>query len=261
MRFPHVGQFIITPIMVSKDNFYIFSLAKDILDFEYMGNEYMELKAKEKEILKSLAKAPKTEYELSKKKKVRVASSSTVWKAIKNLKRLGLIELKSEERFPKIPRKIKKYYGLTFRGLVYALKLENDKGEKLKLSKISYWQDIISSWVQNAKILDSLIKIREYLKLEKEIPFEMLERELIDYIKNNQEQIEAFLRHYDLEFSDDNLICMELYIFIMCMKIASTLTHEEREKIEKIMNQIPEPYKMMFLIPDIWQTSMEMMKK
>ncbi|MEM3000498.1 MAG: hypothetical protein QXX34_08255 [Candidatus Bathyarchaeia archaeon] len=213
----------------------------------------MELTEKEKAVIKSLAKTPKTEYELFEKD--RVASSSTIWKTTRKLVKLGLIEVKRQEKFQKIPSEVKKYYGLTFRGLICALKLGT------RLYKVPYWQEIISSWIQKAKIFDSDLKVREKLELKTEIAFEKIQNELINYIKKNQEQIETFLRHYDLEFSDDNLVCLELYLFVMCMKIAGiTLSKNQRREIEEALKDAPEQYKIMFFLPEIWQTSMEMTK-
>jgi len=214
----------------------------------------MKLTEKEKAVIKSLAGKMKTEYELFEKD--RVASSSTIWKTTRKLMQLGLIEIKHKEKFPKIPSEVKKYYGLTFRGLIYALKLEG-----IKLSKIPYWEEIVSSWIQKAKAFDSLVKVREKLKLKTEIAFEKLQNELMEYVKQNQEQIEAFLRHYDLEFSDDILICLELHQYVMYMKIASiTLNRKERRGIEKMLKEAPEQFKMMFFFHEVWQTSMEMIK-
>jgi len=214
----------------------------------------IELTKTEKNILKDIAKGEKTIYDIAVKDKIAVRS--TVSEAIKKLRKLGFIEVKREEPFPKIKGNIKCYYGLTFRGLLYALKLEG-----VKLSKIPYWEEIVSSWIQKAKAIDSLVKVREKLKLKTEIAFEKLQTELIEYIKQNQEQIEAFLRHYDLDFSDDNLICLELHSYVMYMKIAGiTLNRKGRREVEKILRELPEPYKMMFFFPEVWQTSMEIIK-
>jgi DNA-binding Lrp family transcriptional regulator len=213
-----------------------------------MGSEYMNLSEKEKNIIMSLAKGPKTEYELFEKEKV--ASSSTVWKTVNKLKKLGLIEIERQETFPKIPNKLKKYYGLTFRGLVLALKLG------VRLNQIQNWQELITSWIQNANILDSLIKVKEKFKIKAD--FQKIQNELIEYIKQNQEQIETFLKHYDLDFSDDILICIELHSFAAYMKTGiKILNRKERREVEKMIKDFPEHYKMMFFIPELWQSSLE----
>jgi len=207
----------------------------------------MELSIKEKEVIKHLAKnGAKTEYELFEKD--RIASSSTVWKTVRKLKKLGLIEVKRKERFRKIPKKIKKYYGLTFRGLVFALKLG------LRLNQIQNWQELISLWINNANILESFVNVREKLKIKAD--YSKIQSELLEYIEQNQEQIEAFLRHFDLDFSDELLICLELHGFVAYMKLAYpllSLSRKERREFEKLLKEFPEQTKMMFFIPELWQ--------
>lgn len=52
--------------------------------------------------------------------KNKAGAESTIYESLKRLK--GYVELKREEPFPKIKGKNKKYFGLTFRGLILALK-------------------------------------------------------------------------------------------------------------------------------------------
>jgi predicted transcriptional regulator len=214
----------------------------------------IELTKTEKDILKDIAKGEKTIYDIAVKDKIAVRS--TVSEAVKKLRKLGFIEVKREEPFPKMKENIKRYYGLTFRGLIYALKLEG-----IKLSKIPYWEEIVSSWIQKAKAFDSLVKVREKLKLKTEIAFEKLQSYLMEYVKQNQKQIESFLRHYDLSFSDDILVCLELHSHVMYMKIASVMLNRKgRREIEKMLKEVPEQFRMMFFFPEVWHTSMEMIK-
>ncbi|MEM3873792.1 MAG: hypothetical protein QXU45_01465 [Candidatus Bathyarchaeia archaeon] len=204
----------------------------------------MELTEKEKAVIKSLAKTPKTEYELFEKE--RVASSSTVWKTARKLVKLGLIEVKRQEKFQKIPSEVKKYYGLTFRGLVYALKLG------IHLNEIKYWQDIIFSWIQNANTLESFINVQEKLGIRAD--FSKIQSKLVEYIKQNPEQIETFLKHYDLAFSDDILICLELHSFIAYMEASSmVLRRVKKRELKRVFKNVPEHYKMIFFIPELWQ--------
>jgi hypothetical protein len=79
-----------------------------------------ELTVQEKELLKAIAKQPATYYDLYLKQQV--GSSSFVWKTLKKLGRMGLIEIKKEVPFSKIKGKSKRYWGLTFKGLLVGLK-------------------------------------------------------------------------------------------------------------------------------------------
>ena len=110
---------------IVNDKCYILYLAKYIPDIENIGSEYMkgkELSKTEKKILQHIAlKGLKTEYDIFQKDKI--ASSSTVWKADRKLRNLGFIEIKRTERFNRIPSKSKNYLGLTFKGLILAVKL------------------------------------------------------------------------------------------------------------------------------------------
>jgi hypothetical protein len=79
----------------------------------------MDLTRKQKEILCVLAKeGPSWYYELSEKKKI--ASNKTVLKAFCDLTSIGLLEIKKEQQDAFMGRK-RTYYGLTFKGLLYAL--------------------------------------------------------------------------------------------------------------------------------------------
>jgi len=75
---------------------------------------------KEKKLLEAIAAKPTTYYDLYHKQKV--GSSSFVWKALKQLEDQGLIEVKREENFSKIKDRRKRFWGLTFKGLLACLK-------------------------------------------------------------------------------------------------------------------------------------------
>jgi hypothetical protein len=78
------------------------------------------LTEQEKELLKAIAKQPATYYDLYLKQQV--GSSSFVWKTLKKLAQMGYIEVKKEVPFDKIKGKSKRYWGLTFKGLLAGLK-------------------------------------------------------------------------------------------------------------------------------------------
>ena len=86
-----------------------------------------DITKKEKKIVETLAtKGLKTYYELYAEKKENIGSSSTVWKGLKKLEDLNLIKLRKEEE----PHgkeswrgRKRKHYGLTFKGILYALNL------------------------------------------------------------------------------------------------------------------------------------------
>ncbi|RLI21522.1 hypothetical protein DRO54_03490 [Candidatus Bathyarchaeota archaeon] len=86
----------------------------------------VNLTTKQKEILSYLAKnGPSWYYELSEKEKI--ASNKTVLQAFHALRRLGLMEVKKEEQPPHEGKTLfgrkRKYYGLTFKGLIHSLKI------------------------------------------------------------------------------------------------------------------------------------------
>jgi len=80
----------------------------------------------EKRILKALTKGAKWLYELYPKKgekergKYPVGSNKTALQGLKHLNKLGLIELKKE--LSELRGRKRKFYGLTFKGLVYLVK-------------------------------------------------------------------------------------------------------------------------------------------
>lgn len=195
----------------------------------------MQLTAKEKEIIFILAKKGfKTYYDLFKKEGI---SSSTAWKHIDALRRKGLIEVKKEEAF-RIRGRKKKLYGLTFRGLIEALKNEN-----LKLNEIQNWEELISSWIRTVKDVDSILRISDIFRLvgeERKQKYRDIKSMLIDYIKNQTEEAERFFRHYDLDNSDDLLIFQEL-VWKASVSTGANKIHINREtkrKLEKYFTQL-----------------------
>jgi len=85
-----------------------------------MSGEDIQLKPIDRKILEFLAKnGTSTQYTMIRKK---VGSESAIWESVKRLIKKNYIELKREEPFKKILGKSKKYYGLTFSGLVFTIK-------------------------------------------------------------------------------------------------------------------------------------------
>lgn len=204
-----------------------------------------ELTPKENAILKTLAtKGYKTSYDLYKKHKI--AAASTVWKAIGRLTAWGLVEVKHEERFKKIPSKTKLYYGLTFRGLVSALKVE---GVKIHLVKNK--EKLISAWMETVSDVDSTFKIRRQFKINQD--WSSLEGLILNHLEANPEEIEAFLRHYDLEHCDNHLIFFEWVNFVVVRTTASrTFNRAKRRQLKQIVQKLPESYQALFIIPELW---------
>lgn len=190
----------------------------------------------ENQILKHIAlHGFKTKYDLSVKD--RVAADSTVWKAMEKLENLGFIDAKHKEPFQKIPGKIKTSYGLTFRGLVQALKIE---GVRLHLIKNN--DRLIASWIQTVKNIDSDFKIRQMFGVKKD--FSLLENSILDYMRQNPEDIEAFLKHYDLDYSDNGLIYSELIFHVTSRTRAHQIVNRfTRRQLERADRKIPESWK------------------
>jgi DNA-binding CsgD family transcriptional regulator len=195
----------------------------------------MQLTAKEKEIISILAKKGfKTYYDLFTKEGI---SSSTAWKHTDTLTRKGLIEVKKEEAF-RIRGRKKKLYGLTFRGLIEAMKNEN-----LKLNEIQNWEELITSWTRTVKDADSILRISDVFKLvgeERNKKYRDFESLLIDYIKNKTEEAEKFFRHYDLDNSEDSLIFQELAWKASLANVSSKfhINRETKRKLEKSFTRL-----------------------
>ncbi|MEM3627608.1 MAG: hypothetical protein QXZ25_06240 [Candidatus Bathyarchaeia archaeon] len=85
-----------------------------------MGDKDMEPKSSvEHRVLKYLAKnGMSTQYKMIKH---RVGAERSILKSVEKLAKNEHIELKKQEPFKKIGGKTKKYYGLTFKGLIYTL--------------------------------------------------------------------------------------------------------------------------------------------
>ena len=187
-------------------------ISKTYTRFRVYGSEYITNLSKiESNILKLLAlKGYKTSYDLSEKDKV--GSNSTVWKALNKLKRLKLIEIKHEEPFSKIPSKNKKYYGLTFRGIIASLKTEG-----VNLQKVKNYTTLVHIWINEARKkienLPSQQLAKGFLIFKEDFTgdaSEFLESILVDYVESGDERVEAFFKHFDLEYSNDELIFQSL---------------------------------------------------
>lgn len=209
-----------------------------------------KLTAKQKEILKKIALGSyKTNYDLSAGKD-KVAASSTVSLALKELKKLGLVELKREEAFPRIKGRTKKYYGLTFRGLVAALKIV---GVELHLVKNK--DNLIKSWVQKtAQAVEHLELGRNLRKLgvltEAE-GWSPLQNFLTSYMEKHSEEVAIFLRHFDLDFSDNIMIFTELETMMLYYNVAWGLSSSNREQRRKVKKMLPKIFRVQ---TELWKS-------
>jgi len=204
----------------------------------------IELSKTEKEILKDIAlKGEKTIYDIAVKD--RIASRSTVSEALEKFQRLGLIEVKREEPFPKIKENIKRYYGLTFRGLVAALKIPD-----VKVHLIKNRDNMIVSWIEKCSKIDRILKLRQKMKIK--ASWKMLEDAMLKYVKQYPEDMTGFLRHYDLEFSDDLIIYGEL-VLRSATKLGSLgiLNRTKRRQLEQLEKLAPE-FAAYLIIPQLW---------
>lgn len=164
----------------------------------------MELSKVKKKILKDIAlNGDKTIYDIAVKDKI--AARSTVSKAFDKFQELDLVEVKREEPFPKIKENVKRYYGLTFRGLIAALKIED-----VKLDQVENRVDLVLSWVTTVKKIDSIIGLTANAsKTERRELYRAWEDSLIYYMTNLTEKGEKFFRHFDIDYSEDRLIFIE----------------------------------------------------
>jgi hypothetical protein len=185
----------------------------------------------EEQILRNLAlKGEKTSYDLSIREKI--ASRSTVDKAFKKLGRMKLIEVKREEKF-KIPNKNKKYYGITFRGIIAAL-----KNEGVSLNRIKSYDKLVISWINeaeerikklpNGQIVEGFSIYKE--DLDNKEGFEYQKEIIIDYLKTKDERTELFLKHFDLEYSNNELIFQQLLYEANSCMIQSLYDSQEEKK-------------------------------
>jgi DNA-binding PadR family transcriptional regulator len=167
-------------------------------------------------ILERIAKyGEKTDYDLSEKDKV--AADSTVWKALRNLEKLDLIEIKREEPF-RIPGKNKKYYGLTFRGIIASIKMG------VHLNIIQEREKLVTKWIQKARDIDNELKISRLFNLTsktKEKRLEILRNMLSENMKEASEELEKFLSHFDLDFSSNILIIQEWLWYLSLHTLAN----------------------------------------
>ena len=196
--------------------FYILSVIDHILDFEHIGSECMTTKKQKKglskveeKILKQIAlKGYKTRYQL-----FELAAESTVHYALKKFLDTDLLEIKETEPF-RVPGKPKIFYGLTFRGLVQSLKIAG-----VKLHQIKNKDELLLSWIHRALEKDSELKISQQLfglsRQTRDESAKTLEKGLIEYVKNSPEEVENWLKHFDLEYSDDRLIFEELTHYML----------------------------------------------
>jgi hypothetical protein len=88
----------------------------------------------------------------------------------------------------------------------------------------------------------------------------MLENAMIDFVKQNPEQAAIFLKHYDLEFSDDLLIYGELIVH-SASKIAAfnTLNRIKRRQFEKLLSIAPQ-FAGYLLVPQLWNSETDGVK-
>jgi DNA-binding Lrp family transcriptional regulator len=178
------------------------SLTEHMLAIEHIGREHMKLTETEEKIIGILAKKGfKTYYDLSRREGI---SSSTVWKLLNNLTEKGLIEIKKEETFRAFDRK-KKLYGLTFKGLITALKTKD-----VRLHQIEDRVELVLSWVRTFQEIDSIIGLsRDLPEAERIENYRAWENNLTYYMTNMTEEGEKFLRHFDVDYSENHLIFSE----------------------------------------------------
>jgi len=192
-----------------KRKVYTLSFSDDILDFERIGVEFMELTKKQKEILIHIAKKGlKTKYDLSMKD--RVAADSTVFHALERLAENNLVKVRKTEAFPKIEGRVKKYYGLTFRGIIASLKTT-----RVKINEIKDLEKLVSLWI------DSCAKIGKEFRIDRKIGLpinwgktQKIKAAIIKYINKNPEDITRFMQHFDLQFSSEEEIFKELLLHV-----------------------------------------------
>jgi len=150
----------------------------------------MNLTVKEKETLSLLAcEGPKTRYDLF--KKTGIMSSSTAHKIIGRLKN-EFIEVKREEPF-RIREIVKKFYGLTFQGLIVALVQPENlkhmdqiarKHEELFPLLFGKWQHFKENGVEEIE-LTNVVKWLCQLALQKgAVSVEMVLQDFFIYVFN-----------------------------------------------------------------------------
>ena len=194
-------------------------------------------KTKQDEILIALAKHGElTQYDLA--QKLRVAAESTVWKTIRKLEKEQLIELKRKEKWEKIKEKPKKYYGLTFRGLVKAI-----KSNKIRLHQIKNVDIMLNQWIEKTfKIMIQLEKLK-LSKKQIESMLKNVKNKFSKALKENPEDLELYLKHFDLKFSEDFLIFTETVAFITgVMPSIQTINLFQEQKIQKLIEQIEKEF-------------------
>jgi len=169
------------------------SFVEYILGNKHVENEYMQLTKTEEKMIEIFArKGMKTYYEFFKKEKM---SSSTAYQNIEDLKKKNLVEIKQEEPFG---RK-KKLLGLTFKGLLYALKHNFIKPTEARNARIKNEINFPSIPQEIAK---PPIPHQDFIKF-----FQIIERECPQKFYNFLKQI------IDLDFYNEDLtrIFDELY--------------------------------------------------
>jgi len=174
----------------------------------------IELSEKEGKILREIARDYKTRYQLH--QLLKVAADSTVHKALKKLMKLELIEVKREEPFSRIPGMNKKYFGVTFRGLIAAL-----KNDSVKLQQIQQREELVTDWVRKVQKFDNENKISQVFHIEsfsKDKRLQILQNLLIEEMKDCPPELEQFLKHYDLDYSTDAMIFGEWVWHIVLRK-------------------------------------------
>lgn len=212
-----------------KRKVYTLSFSDDILDFERIGVECMELTEKQKEILIHIAKKGlKTKYDLSMKD--RVAVDSTVFYALERLVEKNLVKIRKTEPFPKIKGRVKKYYGLTFRGIIASLKTT-----RVKINEIKDLEKLVSLWI------DSCAKIGKEFRIDRKIGLpinwgktqkykEAIIKYINKYINKNPEDITRFMQHFDLQFSSEEEIFEELLLHLIISRESKGIVNVKMRK-------------------------------
>jgi len=143
------------------------------------------------------------QYEMSHGKD-RVGAESTVWESIVRLKKHDFVEIKHEEPFSKIKGKYKKYFGLTFRGLILALK----EGQ-IELKSIQNREMLVIEWANKVERIAGEMKLNQLVgitDMRKDKRIQLYRKMLVNDMKEASKELETFLRHYDLSNSSNPLI-------------------------------------------------------
>jgi len=219
------------------------------MESEHMGVN--DLTDKEKEIIRVLAKkGHKTYYELYFPKQENIASSSTVWKALKRLKseEKGLIEVKKTTLFERIKSIRKKHYGLTFKGILYAVHtklIKPSEAEKARVrndAKIPVTDETHKALIEmmsNNKAKERFEDMAIHQKRQGTIPVNTFTEPYHlarDVLHDHSAKIYSFIvRHTNLNFYDENTVANLLMLALVQATFRSFSKYMRRYKVMPFM--------------------------